>query len=85
MLLGAVELVACDALVAKGCQFAADDLARLGDVVLARPDVGGYRAPVKVLLGIGADGVGEPRFSRTSRKSLEETEPPKAESTTARA
>src|SRR5690349_20805046 len=41
-------------------ELAADDLASLLDVVTAGPDVDSDQPAVDVLLGVGADGVGEP-------------------------
>ena len=59
VLLGALELLAPDAFARERRHLARDDLARFGDVVLARADVRGDRAAVEVLLRVRADGVGE--------------------------
>ena len=60
VLLGALELVVGDALVAEPRELAADDLAGLGDVLGAGADVHRDDAAVDELLRVGADRVGEP-------------------------
>ena len=65
-------------------ELAADDLAGLGDVVLAGADVDGDHAAVDVLLGVGADRVGEaalladlaeqPRGGRAAEDRVEDAE-----------
>ena len=60
VLLGALQLLGADAVIAKRRELAADDLAGLAHVFLAGTDIHRDHAVIHVLLAVGADRVGEP-------------------------